>query len=63
MTWRYFMILVFALVTVSMAAPLPKVKVDAKIKAAGTTISLKINLFSGLATWFTPAKEGGPIGE
>ncbi|KAG2187145.1 hypothetical protein INT44_004815, partial [Umbelopsis vinacea] len=51
----------------SWATPLPKIKakLSANVKAGKASISLSVDLFSGLATWFTPNKggiEGGPLG-
>jgi hypothetical protein len=70
MACRIFMIcaLVLVLVIASGASPLPKLKgkIGATVKAGKTKISISVNLFSGLATWFTPNKggiEGGPLGE
>ena len=61
-------VLVFALIVASWASPLPKIKakLSANVQAGKAKISLSVDLFSGLATWFTPGKggiEGGPLGE
>lgn len=67
MAWRLCIIwaLAFTLATISSASPLPKLnaRVGAKIKAAGASVSVQVNLFTGLATWFIPSTEGGSVGE